>query len=712
MAKKITLEVKMNPIQYWRYDMTSVTGKTFEELKRISVKGTYNYINPVSSDEIRSAIQEKTTVMTLHPPILVDPTSNVFLYHTSTIRLLKPGMRCYFVNGKRFLPATVTSVRPLKIDFIDLSGVLNEHTTYPFHLYLLCKDFPELPVNPLILLTNISSMISIRYLETPKIGQQITYLNEPFQVQQKLANDRYLVTSKLGQQIEVYRTDFFMTPKLRSEYLDLNGSIVYFHDNVIGRSVKRLHAEVGEVIFFTENNTLIIHNSRGYIEVDQAILLPSDFEIKKTSRERLGDMFRNTFDTWRRLFPESNWERYYREHVEKPVPTPVITKSTRRKLTESKYDDYKLLWEIDDMILPFKYEESEIYLAKTKPPRLDFRNEDGDLMIPINGFGRRPSVELFIILLDELQQAYRPHMSEVDKHKFLEVFSKENIFNSEEDDIYEPVKLLLNQDAFEYCYYLMESLGYDSDSFESATDIVTKLLLSERNLEPICDIGTLNKLEFLLNQINSNIKVFEELDEMESYFFYKYYKNCQAELLKRQNELSQNEMNSFAAPIQEELRLGVPFYTQLKLLRNKNKHIQTSQEIYQFVQDFIGELDKYNEKNQSAWQWDMFIDQEMQTLLTPSAKYQERQMEGLSFSKKTDLLRFNYFWDTFLKIIYNDGDGIDFPEFPRLEDQATRFVANIVQQKIDDKEEDSNIGLFSIISVGALVLLASYAIRG
>ena len=59
MAKKITLEVKMNPIQYWRYDMTSVTGKTFEELKRISVKGTYNYINPVSSDEIRSAIQEK-----------------------------------------------------------------------------------------------------------------------------------------------------------------------------------------------------------------------------------------------------------------------------------------------------------------------------------------------------------------------------------------------------------------------------------------------------------------------------------------------------------------------------------------------------------------------------------------------------------------------------------------------------------------------------
>ena len=56
-------------------------------------------------------------------------------------------------------------------------------------------------------------MISIRYLETPKIGQQITYLNEPFQVQQKLANDRYLVTSKLGQQIEVYRTDFFMTPK-------------------------------------------------------------------------------------------------------------------------------------------------------------------------------------------------------------------------------------------------------------------------------------------------------------------------------------------------------------------------------------------------------------------------------------------------------------------------------------------------------------------
>ena len=197
----------MNPINFWLYDTDNYSNKTFSELAKTSLRNTYIFTDSVSDDVLRDNIKKQTSYTTEYPKVLSDPSNNSFLIHCISNNSLKPNQKCFFVNGMRLLPAIVVTVRPLLIQFVDLSGTVQNHRTFPFNLYLLTNQ-EGTPVNPLILMLKEKIICQMRFLETPKIGQEITYLSETFEVTKKLPLDRYQVVNEHGTEIELYRTDF------------------------------------------------------------------------------------------------------------------------------------------------------------------------------------------------------------------------------------------------------------------------------------------------------------------------------------------------------------------------------------------------------------------------------------------------------------------------------------------------------------------------
>ena len=691
----------MNPINFWLYDTNDYRNKSYIELANTSLKQTYIYTDPVSDDVLRNNIQKQTSYTTEYPRVLSDPSNDSFLVHCISNNNLKSNQKCFFVNGMRLLPAVVVTARPLFIQFVDLSGTLQSHRTFPFNLYLFTnKD--ATPVNPLLLMLKQKTLCQMRFLETPKIGQEISYLSETFEVTKKLPLDRYLVVNEYGTEIELYRTDFVMKKNVHREYMDLNGSFVYFGNNIIGLSVKRGHAEVGKVVYF-KDASLILHNSRGFIEVSDVLLLPQTYQIKGASHSELGDLFEDSFKTWKKHFPDSNWQRYFkRAKIEEKIVKP------RRRLVTSDLDDFNFLWSTTNgNKIPFKFTENDVCIGeKRESIRTDFDNADGLLMININGPGQRPDVEHYILFAKQLDDIFRNEFPN-DFISIADVF-----YDCFREDVYSPSKLFLNELTFKFVMNRMLKLGFDRET-EKDTKIITKLVISQYHLQPIMLINSENTVDKLIQEIDANVKLLEQIRGHEKLFNYKYFKDCLILLLKRKNELSKSDMNVF--PVQtNNLLLSMEFYSQLLRCRRKYINAETSQEIYNYAKDFVSELRVFNDRKGQDWRWSQFLDEENK-LNTPSLRARESQLQQLSFDKATDLVRYNYFWDTFNKIIWED-DDITFPVFERLQDKATEFISKIVRNEIAggsviSVEEESNFGMFSVITVGALILAASWALN-